>query len=118
VLRSQRSTVQAQVDPGFGARAGLETRFTLFQGDLGVTLRAEAAAVGSRENEATLARLPGYVTSGATASIVLGDAVIVLRGRNLENTPHEETWLDPRDQSVAKGPRREVTFSLTWRLFN
>ncbi len=118
VLRSERSASQAQVDPGFGARAGVETRFTLFQGDLGITLRAETAAVGPRENEATSARLPGYLTSGATVSTTLGDAVIVFRVRNLENTPHEETWLDPRDLSVAKGPRRELTFSLTWRLFN
>jgi len=118
VLRSERSTIQAQVDPEFGARAGLETRFTLFQGDLGVTLRAETAAVGSRENEATLVRLPGYLTTGALASVTLGDAVIVFRVRNLENTPHEETWLDPRDLSVAKGPGRELAISLTWRMFN
>ncbi|OGF12793.1 MAG: hypothetical protein A2W00_00765 [Candidatus Eisenbacteria bacterium RBG_16_71_46] len=118
-LARDPGAVQPQVDPGYGAHAGLETRFAAFQNDLGVTLRAEAAGVGPRESQNVPSRrLSGYVTFGASAVLTLADAMITLQLRNLEDRPREEVWVDPATGREALGPGREIRLALSWRFSN
>ena len=103
--------------PRGGARAWLEARAHAFQGDLGIRLRVEAAGVGARTaNDG--AALPGFATLGAAATLTLGDAVLVVRGANLENADHPETWIDTVTGAPALSPRRQLRTTLTWRLYN
>ena len=118
VLWRDASAFQLQVDPGAGLRAYAESRFALFQGDLGVVVRAEGVGVGAREGEFTGRRLPEYATAGASATLTLADASVTLRARNLENRRREEVWLDPVTQSEALGPGRELRLILSWKLFD
>ena len=120
VLARRDTPAQPRVDPGQGGRAWIEGRGRrFFAGDLGVTLRLEAAAVGERESEASPSRrLPAYVTLGASVVITLADAVVTIRALNLEDEPRPMTWLDPTTGLEALGAGRESVFSLTWRLFN
>ena len=118
-LRRDRSELQPAVDPTGGFRAWTETEFRLFTGDLGLLLRLDAAGVGGREVEsATPTRLPAYVTFGASARLSLGDALVVIRLRNLEDEAHAEPWIDLKTGSPALGPGREFVLALTWKLFD
>jgi hypothetical protein len=118
-LARDRSASQPWIDPGSGGRAAAEWRFRAFQGDLGVILRAEAEAIGPRETEAPgNHRLPGEVSFGASAVLTLGDAIVTLRGRNLENNIREETWIDHATGLPARGVGRELRLALVWPLFN
>ncbi len=120
-------TQVARVDAAAGGRAGVETRFVAFTGDLGVGLRVEAAWVGERETEPLEGYfvqprpLPGYATYGASASITLGDALIVLRAANLENVAHPQVWTDPTSPFPgvpALGSGRQFRVELSWPFFN
>ena len=119
VLARRASPAQPLVDPGHGARAWAEGGGRFFSGDLGVALRLEAAMVGPRESEASPSRrLDGYVTLGATVTFTLVDVIVTVAGRNLEDEIHPLTWVDPSTGLEAIGARREMVFTLTWRLFN
>lgn len=122
-----RDASQFRVDPNAGARWWAGTHFRLFTGDLDVRLRVEADAVGEREVDLTGERLPAYGSFGATATLTVGDAIITVRARNLEDIRHPEAWADPVSISealdptlvpAARGPGREVRTAVTWRLFN
>jgi hypothetical protein len=118
-LARDRSALQSKVDPGSGARAAVEWSFRAFQGDLGVTLRAELEGVGPREAEVTGERLPGVVGIGAAARLTLGQAVVAVRARNLARESQPMIWMDPATSRPARDPARpELRFSLTWRLFD
>jgi hypothetical protein len=125
-LRPAGSTF-AQVDPARGARAGLEARFRVFAGDLGVRLRAEAAWVGERDTEPlpglpTPPRpLPAYATYAASVALTLGDASIVVRAENLEGRARPQIWSDPSrgfPGAAAVGAGREVRLELAWPFYN
>ena len=118
VLWRDVSELQPRVDPGAGLRIYGESRFALFQRDLGVVVRGEGAGVGSREGEFSRLRLPGYLTLGASVSLTLADATFTFRARNLENRRREEVWVDPITGVEALGPGREFRFTLAWRLFD
>lgn len=115
---------EARVDPTIGARAGLETRFRAFVGDLGVKLRLEAAYVGSRDADPDAGgfagRLPGYTTLMGTATLTLGDATIIVRGEQLEGIRHQEVWTDPVQGAAqpALGPGRLIRLEVVWPLFD
>jgi len=82
-----------------------------------VTFRLDGALVGPRESESVSPRrLDGYVTSGASAIVTLGDAMVVLRMNNLENQRHEEAWIDLATGREALGPAREMRLSVMVRL--
>lgn len=130
VLARSQNTAQPLVDPALGMRSWAAWDFTAFSGDLGVTLRAELEGVGGRETEGESSALcgefegipsrtlPPYVTTGATAVLTLAGAVFTVRVRNLEDRPHEETWVDCAAVSEALGPGREWRFAVTVRLMN
>jgi len=119
VLGRDRDGGEPQVDPNWGARASTGFRFSAFQGDLGIALRAEAEWVGERETEEAAPRRLAAITSfGAAAVFTLADAALTLRARNLEDRPREETWIDPLTGRPALGPGLEVRGTFTWRLFN
>jgi hypothetical protein len=101
VLAREKSAVQPAVDPPYGGRVALETRFQLFQKELGVFLKAEVDGVGPRESEApTPKRLAAYATLGLSGTFTLGDAVIVMRLRNLEDQARPQTWIDPAPRAT------------------
>ncbi len=117
----------ARVDPATGGRAGVESGFVAFAGDLGVRLRLEAAWVGERETEPLEGYfvrprpLPGYATYGASASVTLGDALIVVRAANLEDVGHPQVWSDPTSPFPgvpALGSARQFRVELSWPFFN
>ncbi len=119
LARTAQRTIQPRVDPPAGGRAFVEGRFSLFEGDLGVTLRGEADAIGPREAEtAPVRRLEGYATFGAAVVLTLADATITVRARNLEDRQREQTWVDSATGRPALGPGRETRMALTWRLFD
>jgi hypothetical protein len=121
---------QPLVDPGYGLASWASWSFKAFGGELGVTLRGEVDAVGSRENEpnvpagatdspdAIAPSSPAYLTSQAMALVTIGDIIITVRMRNLEDVPRPETWIDASTGELALGPGRELRFTLTARLFN
>lgn len=118
-LARDASAIQPVVDPPAGGRTYAEWRFRAFQGDLGVTLRAEVEATGVRESEApTPRRLPAFASAGVTAAFTLADARITVRMRNLEDRRREQVWLDPATGREALGPGRSYTVAVTLRLFN
>ncbi len=117
----------AHVDPALGGRVGAEARFAAFTGDLRVRLRFETAWVGDRETEplegffTAPQPLPGYATYGASAAFTIGDAIITLRGMNLEDVAHPQVWTDPTTPfpgTPAVGSTREFRFELSWPFFN
>ena len=118
--RSSASAAGApRADPDAGFRAWTGVRATFFGGDLGVALRGEAAGIGARvAGLAPPRRLPGYVTCAALCELTLGDAVIVVRARNLEDRPRPQSWIDSVTGLPALTGRRDLGLSLTWRLFN
>jgi hypothetical protein len=118
---------RARVDPAVGGRAGLEAGFKVFAGDLGVRLRVETAWVGDRETEpieiysTPPQPVPGHFTSTASGAFTIGDAEIVVRAHNLEDTAHPQVWLDPTSEfpgTPAAGSRRQFRVELSWPLFN
>jgi hypothetical protein len=126
-LARGHSAAQPRVDPSLGGRAGAGGAFKLFEGDLRVRLRVQAAYVGvretdtrvlSREGLSTDAVLPGYSTYSATASLTLGDATIVLRGDGLEGVRHPLTWFDYGAERIALDGGRQFRAEVTWPLFN
>jgi hypothetical protein len=111
--------LQASVDPGRGGRVFAEGRTTFFRGDLRVRPRIEAWAIGPRQSEATPSRgLPGYVTFAAGLQLALGDAVLLIEGRNLENRARPQTWVDTATGTEALGPGRDLRTTFTWRLWD
>lgn len=118
-LSRDRDPVQPRVDPAGGFRGWLESRWRMFQGDLGVAVRADAAGIAERESESvTPVLLPGYVTFGATVRLELGDALVVVRARNLEGRRRFQPWIDLVTGREALGPGFALETSLTWLLFN
>jgi hypothetical protein len=125
-LARPRSASQPRVDPAVGGKAGLEGRFAVFAGDLGVRLRVEGAYVGARETDTRLAglddvTLPGYSSLAFSATITLGDATIVVRGDRLAGDRQSETWLNPNafpDLVLSRDTGPQWRTELTWPLFN
>ncbi|HEY3216316.1 MAG TPA: hypothetical protein VGK93_07475 [Candidatus Eisenbacteria bacterium] len=130
-LVRDRTAAPPLVDPRRGGRGYAELRFALFQGDLGVQLRGEVEAVGSRETDTTgwairtgfggapaPRFLDGYVGFGASAAFTLADAVVTVRVRNLQDRVRPEPWVDLRTGSEALGPGREFRLAIHWRLFD
>lgn len=108
---------QAAVDPGQGFRSHAEWAFRMFQSDLGVRLRVEAAGVGSRASQTLPSRrLPSYVTYGAAAVLSLADVRLAFRVVNLEDRARPEVWLDRLTGEEALGPGRQFRVAFTWRL--
>ena len=134
VLARDRSPAQPLVDPGYAATSFAEWKFSAFQRDLGVTLRASVGAVGPRESQGDFQfgydpaggsgtiiaplYLPGYLTAGASAILTLADAVLTVRVRNLEDRRRPEIWFDTATGFEALGPGREWRTALTVRLMN
>ncbi len=117
----------SQPDPAVGARGGVEGGFHAFSGDLGVTLRLEAAWVGERENESLpeyFVRprpLAGYATYGGTLAITLGDARLAFRAHELEDRLHPQAWSDVSSDfpgTPALGAGRQYRLELAWPFFN
>jgi hypothetical protein len=107
------------VDPSYGARVTLEVAFRPFGNDLDVTLRTEADGVGPRESEAAVPRtLDGYASLGIAGVFSLGDAVLTLRIRNLENQERPETWIDSATGREALGVGRELRLVFSWKMFD
>ena len=112
-------SLQPRVDPGRGGRAFAEAEAALFRGDLRVRPRGDVWWVGPRESEAFPSRtLPGYVTFAASLQVSLGDAVVLVEGRNLEGRARPQTWVDGATGLEALGSGRELRSTLTWRLWN
>ncbi len=119
VLSRDRSALQPNLDPGYGARSEVEARFQLFRGDLGVRLRLGADLVGSRDSEASPSRpLEGYVTSHAAAVFTVADFRLALLFRGLENRPQPQSWISSRTGREAMGPGLENVVRMDWRLFD
>jgi hypothetical protein len=119
--------VQALVDAAQGARGGLDFRFRVFQGDLGVRVRGEAAWVGERETEplpgyfTRPVPLPAYWTYNAAVTLELGDARMVFRSMNLEDVAHQQVWSDPSSVfpgQPALGSAQQFRFELSWPFYN
>jgi hypothetical protein len=107
------------VDPPYGARVALEGGFRPFGNDLDVTLRAEVDGVGPRESEAAVPRtLDGYASFGVSGTFSIGDAVLTLRVRNLENRVRPETWIDSASGREALGVGRELRLAFSWKMFD
>jgi hypothetical protein len=120
-------TQVARVDPALGGRAGLESHFAIFAGDLRVRLRAETAWVGDRETEPLVGYfappqpVPGYFTSSASAGFGIGDAEITVRAYNLEDVAQPQVWIDPTTPfpgTPAAGSGRQFRVELSWPFFN
>ena len=116
-----------RADPDAGFRAWLGSRAKFFGGDLGVSLRGELEGVGAREaigaagagaQGGVLRRLPAFLTTGVAVEFTLGDATLVVRGRNLEDRPREQSWTDSATGLPAVAGRRDVRLSFLWRLFD
>lgn len=119
VLGADPGAGEPRVDPPYGARLALEAGFRPFGKDLDVTLRAEADGVGPRESEAAVPRrLDGYASLGIAGTFSLGDAVLTLRIRNLENRVRLETWIDSASGREALGVGRELRLAFSWRMFD
>lgn len=118
-LARPASRAQARVDPAAGGRAGAEYRRRWFQDDLETRFRAEVAMVGERESEAPVPRrLPAFATFSAGVVLGLGDVVMVVDVRNLEDERRLQAWVDPVTGTEAPGPGREYRVTLSWRLFD
>ena len=126
-LANGHSSAQPRVDPALGGQAGAGGGFSLFTGDLGVKLRAQAAYIGARESDtrvldrnglSTDATLPGYATFSATATMTFGDATIVIRGDGLEGRRHALTWFDYVHEGIALDGGRQLRAEVVWPLFN
>ena len=118
-LAREKSASQPAVDPPFGGRAALEALFQPFQKDLGVVLRAEVEVVGPRESEAPVPRrLDGYASYGVSGTFTIGDAMVALRVRNLEDRARPQTWIDSATGREALGVGREFRLGLAWKLYN
>jgi hypothetical protein len=104
-------------DPPHGARAHLEARRALFEGDLHAALRLDLEGMGPRASAAPRrTRLPGHVSAGARLVLRLGEATFALRMRNLEDRRRPEPWIDPATGLEALGTGRELRFALSWGL--
>jgi hypothetical protein len=130
-LARPRAASQPRVDPGLGARAGLEGRFALFTGDLGVRLRVEGSYVGARETDARQVdlldnpipevMLPAFVSLALGATLTIGDATIVLRGDRVGGVRRPESWTDPYqypEYAYARDAGPAWRAEVTWPLFN
>ena len=119
-LARDQSPDEPRPEPDQGGRGWIESRFLVFQGDLAVRLRLEAAQIGPRDSKTggVEARLPGYWTGSAVAMATLSDVTATLAWRNLEGERHTETWIDPQTGQLALSPGRQFRVSLTWRLLN
>ena len=118
-LARDRSAAQPAVDPGFGGRAALELRFDAFQKELGVAIGPEVEGVGPRESEAVVPlRIEGYASLGIAGTFTLGEAMLTVRARNLEDRARPETWIDSATGREAIGVGREVRIGFAWKLFN
>jgi hypothetical protein len=125
-------TSQPRVDPGLGARTGIETRFKVFAGDLGIRLRVEGAYVGARETDARQVYYAGgppvpevmlhaFGTLAVAATFTLGDATIALRAEGLGTGRHPESWVDPSQSPgfiFARDAGPQMRVEATWPLFN
>jgi hypothetical protein len=108
-----------RADPGAGFRAWAGGRTMLFGGDLGVGVRVLAEGVGAREADfGGLRRLPAFVTFSLEGNLVLGDATVGIRARNLENRARELPWWDSSTGLPATAGSRDLRITLVWRLFN
>jgi hypothetical protein len=118
-LARDAGTIQPLVDPARGGRVVAAAQMHFFQGDLGVRPRAEAWLFGPRESEASPAHvLPGYVTATVALELTIADAMVTIEGRNLEDQPRPQTWVDSSTGVEALGPGREIRTTLTWRLWD
>ncbi len=118
-LARDASPLQPWVDPGRGGRVFAEAGMALFQGDLRIRPRVEAWAIGPRESEASPSRaLPGYVSFAAGLELTLGDAVLLIEGRSLEDRARPQTWVDAATGTEALGPGRELRTTFIWRLWD
>ncbi len=116
-----------RADPDAGFRAWLGGRARLFTGDLLLRVRGEIEGAGAREVEAfgfrlagldTLRRLPAFVTASLLVDLVIGDATVAIRLRNLEDRPRELPWLDTSTGLPATTGKPTGSFTLVWRLFD
>lgn len=118
-LGRDRSAIQPNVDPNWGARGWGRWRTRAFQGDLGVAVRLEVTVTGTRQSEEAIPRrLRPFAMSAAALELALADARIVIEARNLEDVTHLETWTDPTTGDLARGPAREVRMVVSLRLLN
>jgi len=117
----------AAVDAARGARGGLESRFRVFAGDLGVRLRFEAAWTGERDSEPAPGlpspprAIPAQTTLAASVGLTLGDATIVLRADNLSDRRELQVWGDPSrgfPGTPAVGAGRQFRAELVWPFYN
>jgi hypothetical protein len=91
-LAREKSAAQPAVDPPFGGRAALEYEFQPFQKELDIVLSAEVEGVGPRESEAPVPRrLEGYASFGLAGAFTLGEALVTIRARNLEDQARPQT---------------------------
>jgi len=108
-----------RADPDVGFRAWAGGRTMLFGGDLGVGVRVLAEGVGAREADfGGLRRLPAFVTFSLEGNLVLGDATVGIRARNLEDRARELPWWDSSTGLPATAGSRDLRITLVWRLFN
>ena len=118
-LVSARGARQGRVDPAVTGRAWAGFSFRAFTGDLGVNLRAELDAIGPRATDETTPRpLPGFASSAAAVRLMLGDVVVTVGARNLEDRRRPDVWIDPATGQPALGPGRELRVSAGVKLFN
>jgi hypothetical protein len=119
-LARDQDPSEPRVEPGEGARGWVEARFSLFQHDLGIRLRAERAGVGARESKTggIEETLPEFWTSAVSATMTLASLTLILRSQNLENGHQPQPWIDPGTGSLALGPGRQFSFSMSWRMMN
>jgi hypothetical protein len=127
VLARDGDVLQGRVDPSVGATGALTAQFRLFTNDLGVRMRSEVAWVGPRFSDGRGGiyfadrTIDGYATVSAWLELTLGDAIIALRGDNLQDVRHEQTWLDVAtypDYQLALGAGQTFRFELVWPFFN
>jgi hypothetical protein len=106
-----------ELDPAQGARAFVDGRFRMFQGDLEWVPAIEAAYVGERQSEAGRT-LPRYVTFDARLRLTLADAVMLFEALNLEDRIRPQVWIDRSTGVEATGPGLELRFIFSWRLWD
>jgi hypothetical protein len=118
-LAHDPSAIQPAVDPPLGGRATLELAFEPFLEDLKVALKVEVEGVGPRESEAPVPRpIEGFASLGIAGTFSLGEALLTLRMRNLEDRRRPETWIDSSTGREAIGVGREMRVAFGWKLFN
>ncbi len=118
-LSHDPSAIQSAVDPPFGGRATLELAFDPFREDLKVALKVEVEGVGPRESEALVPRpIEGFASLGIAGTFSLGETLLTLRMRNLEDRRRPETWIDSSTGREAIGVGREMRIAFGWKLFN